>query len=497
VSKVKKYGLIFGSTAHHLSAELSNDVANSIDDRQCSYVLIKPLLRCFADSTLRVDIADEELDKIHLCDEICIVQSLVGKDLNNHLYSCGSKRHKCQKNNAMMDFWQNPNCSDQQDTLQRNDGLKHYKYLEHMKRLRYVDPNGCSDLATNSTSTNLKSTNSNCAGPQDATLFRNIEHVRSLRYAGADHQHGEQFNGDGIGNCSGDYYHAELGSKHSTGDSTVNSTVNNIGCRSNIGLYDSFLSYNTYNDIPHIYSVNDSIMELLLMLDLLSNRIKNYKPISLCIPYMGYSRHDKLTNEDGDLNSLGISVIARLLNGYDLASILTFDIHNDYVAGYFDCHFTSINASVLLKFLQQQESCKEMLKNVDFLIVPDLGGARRLSNIELGIPLFVLDKRKTLLSELSATDLLKNKTVLLLDDIISGGLSMRYACNFLKSQGVFGVNIFATHILGDALGLLNEDLGIGLLCTTNTVMRPKIFKDCYHEMNIMPILLSYLNMGRM
>ena len=95
---------------------------------------------------------------------------------------------------------------------------------------------------------------------------------------------------------------------------------------------------------PTCAPTNDSIMELLIMIDALKR--SSAERITAVIPYFGYSRQDRR------VRSLRVpisaKVVANMISSVGADRVLTVDLHADQIQGFFDVPVDNIYASPVL-----------------------------------------------------------------------------------------------------------------------------------------------------
>ena len=166
---------------------------------------------------------------------------------------------------------------------------------------------------------------------------------------------------------------------------------------------------------PTCAPTNDSIMELLIMIDALKR--SSAERITAVIPYFGYSRQDRR------VRSLRVpisaKVVANMISSVGADRVLTVDLHADQIQGFFDVPVDNIYASpVLLGDIYRQKH-----KNL-IVVSPDVGGvvraravAKRLDDADLAI----IDKRRPQANVAQVMHIIgevKGKTCLIVDDLV-------------------------------------------------------------------------------
>jgi len=235
------------------------------------------------------------------------------------------------------------------------------------------------------------------------------------------------------------------------------------------------------------YDMDDHIMELCLMGDAL--RRSAPKTMVAVIPYFGYARQDK-QHRPGE--PVSARVIAKFLEVSKFREVITIDLHNDAIVGFFQVPVTHLSAlSVLSKEVKQ-------LKLKDAIVVsPDVGGVKRARNLayDLDIPMVVMEKRR-FLDRHDTTDNyqiigdVSGKSAVIIDDVISTGSTIAHAAHDLKKAKAQSVTVLATHgvLAGKAKELL-EEAPIDHIVITDTIAHNEgTLSDRYHVISTAGLL---------
>ena len=184
----------------------------------------------------------------------------------------------------------------------------------------------------------------------------------------------------------------------------------------------------------------DNLMELLLMIDA-AKRASAHKVIAV-IPYFGWARQDR---KDQPRVSIGSKLVANMLTAAHVDRIITMDLHADQIQGFFDIPMDALYASSI--FI---EHIKNM--NIDNLLIaaPDLGASKRASAYakRLGCDLAVCHKQRARANVVESMTLIgdvKDKNVIILDDIIDTAGTIVKAGQVMMDNGAKSVRAFATH----------------------------------------------------
>ena len=203
-------------------------------------------------------------------------------------------------------------------------------------------------------------------------------------------------------------------------------------------------------------SVNDNLMELLVMIDACVRA--SAERITAVIPYFGYARQDR---KDAGRVPITAKLVANLITKAGASRVLTMDLHAAQIQGFFDVPVDHLYAAPVL-----DEYFKALCIPRDQLVIisPDEGSIKRtLQHVEnLGGQLAIVDKRRSSAVETQQAhligDSIEGKIALLFDDMISTAGSIVGAANVAKRYGAKEVYVSATHavLCGSAVQKLLE-----------------------------------------
>ena len=186
--------------------------------------------------------------------------------------------------------------------------------------------------------------------------------------------------------------------------------------------------------------VNDNLMELLILID--AARRASASRITVVIPYFGYARKDR---KDEGRVPITAKLVANLLAKAGADRVLTVDLHAPQIQGFFDVPVDHLYASpVLVRHFKEQR-----LEDLT-VVAPDVGSskmARGYAN-RLGGDLAIVDKRRISAEEIEIGAVIgdvKDRNVLLIDDMISTAGSITEAARTCAEAGAKSVRIAATH----------------------------------------------------
>jgi len=216
---------------------------------------------------------------------------------------------------------------------------------------------------------------------------------------------------------------------------------------------------------PTCSPVNDSMMELLILLD--AFRRSSASRITAVMPYFGYARQDK---KDKPRVPIAAKLMADLLTAAGADRILTMDLHAAQIQGFFNIPVDHLFAApVILDAIRKIET-EELV-----IVSPDVGGLTRARAIakRLDAALAVIDKRRTGKNEteiLNVVGEVEGKDALILDDIIDTAGTLVQAEAALRRQGARRTYAAAVHgvFSGPALERI-EGSRLQTLLVTNTI----------------------------
>jgi len=214
-------------------------------------------------------------------------------------------------------------------------------------------------------------------------------------------------------------------------------------------------------------SVNDSLMELLLMIDALRRASANR--ITAVVPYYGYAKQDKKTKGREPISA---KLVANMLETAGAERLVTLDLHAAQIQGFFNIPVDNLTAApTLCNYL------KKMNLEGDGIVVvsPDAGGVPRAENFakRLKSSLAVIIKRRPEPDVSEVTHIVgevEGKIAVVVDDMISTGGTLVKAAEALIKRGATDVYTLATHgiFAGDAVKQF-ESSAISKVIVTDTI----------------------------
>ncbi len=213
--------------------------------------------------------------------------------------------------------------------------------------------------------------------------------------------------------------------------------------------------------------INDNLMELLVMIDAVKRASAGR--ITAVIPYFGYARQDRKARARDPISA---KLVANLLTIAGADRILTMDLHAPQIQGFFD-----IPVDHLLGLPIIAEYFKEKFESLEDVVVvsPDVGSVTRSRKVaeRLDCPLAIIDKRRPKANVSEVMNIIgdiRNKKVILVDDMIDTGGTIVNGANALIEAGAKEVYASCTHgvLSGPAIQRISES-AIKELVTLNTI----------------------------
>jgi len=218
---------------------------------------------------------------------------------------------------------------------------------------------------------------------------------------------------------------------------------------------------------PTCISVNQNIMELLLMIDALK-RASSHR-ITAVIPYYGYARQDRKVQPRVPISA---KLVADLILAAGTNRILTMDLHAAQIQGFFNIPVDNLYASpVLLDYIEKKYNHQRNL----VIVSPDAGGVERARAFakKLKSSIAIIDKRREIANVSNVMNVIgdvKDRDTIILDDMIDTGGTIIQAAAALKEKGASRVVAACTHAVlsGTAVEKLEGSL-LEELIVTNTI----------------------------
>jgi ribose-phosphate pyrophosphokinase len=218
---------------------------------------------------------------------------------------------------------------------------------------------------------------------------------------------------------------------------------------------------------PTCQPVNDTLIELLIWVDCLMRA--SAMRITAVVPYFGYARQDRKSEGRTPITA---KMVANIITAAGVDRVIAMDLHAAQVQGFFDLPVDHLLASpVFVAWYKKQ--LPEMGRLA--IVSPDPGNLKAASYYAevLGGDLAFIDKRRQSSTKVTMSAIVgdvKDKTVLMFDDMITTGGTVAEASRVLMDHGARTVHIAATHgiFAGNAVERLAKS-PIAKIVITDTV----------------------------
>ena len=220
---------------------------------------------------------------------------------------------------------------------------------------------------------------------------------------------------------------------------------------------------------PTCVPVNDNLMELLIFIDCL--RRASARRITAVLPYFGYARQDRKSEGRTPISA---KLVSNLLTTAGANRVLAMDLHAEQVQGFFDIPVDHLHAEPVIADHFRNLGLPDLV-----LVSPDVGNVKT-ANVyanDLGGELAVIDKRRDSGSSATALRIIgnvKDKDVLMLDDMITTAGTLCSAAALVKECGARTVHVGATHGVFAAPAVQRlADAPIDGIVVTDTIPLPE------------------------
>lgn len=223
---------------------------------------------------------------------------------------------------------------------------------------------------------------------------------------------------------------------------------------------------------------NDNLMELVIMADAL--RRASASSITAVMPYFGYGRQDRRVRSARV--PITAKVVADMITTVGISRVITVDLHADQIQGFFTAPVDNVYSTpVMLEDMFNQgyaENCT--------VVSPDVGGvvraraiAKRLNDTDLAI----IDKRRPRHNEAMVMNIIgdvKDKTCIVVDDIVDTAGTLCQAALALKEYGAKKVIAYSTHAVFSGNAIQNiEQSGLDEMIVCDTIPLREEASKCH------------------
>ncbi len=226
--------------------------------------------------------------------------------------------------------------------------------------------------------------------------------------------------------------------------------------------------------IQSTFAPAENLLELLLMIDCAKRASADY--IAAVIPYFGYARQDR---KDKPRVPISAKVIADMLVAAGAHRIMTMDFHADQLQGFFNIPVDHIQSdAIFIPYLQENVDLSSAV-----FASPDVGGVKRARKYAMYFDkdLVICDKYRKVANKVEKITVIgdvKDRDVILVDDLVDTAGTMCRAADELIKQGAKSVRAICTHAVlsGKAYENIEASQMLELIVTDTIPLRAKSSK---------------------
>ncbi len=228
------------------------------------------------------------------------------------------------------------------------------------------------------------------------------------------------------------------------------------------------------NNIFVLQSLSAVADQHLVELCLIGQALKSLKAsrVTAVIPWMGYSKQDKEFRKG---EAISAQLVAKFIESAGFDHVITVELHSENVVPFFHIPVTELSTHELLG-----SSLKRLNPIGTIVVSPDIGGKSRSARFArlLNLPIVYLQKERDRASgKVVVTGIkgeVRNKNIVIFDDIVNTGATAIKTSEFLKRKGAMKIYFLATHavLAGDACQKLDQST-IDNVIVADTIFIPQ------------------------
>jgi len=224
---------------------------------------------------------------------------------------------------------------------------------------------------------------------------------------------------------------------------------------------------------PYPVSVNDALMELLIMGDAFKRA--SCQRLVAVVPFLGYARQSKKATARTPITA---KLVANMIETAGFDRVITLDLHASQIQGFFDIPVDNLFAEALIiKYI------KKHVVGEKVVVAPGVGGVKRAKLVadKLDTELAIVHKehkdgsvRVTLVGDVAG------KVALIVDDIADTCETLTLATRVLSAKGATQIIALVSHGLlsEDAIKRVQDTISLTELVITNSIPNSHNFLQC-------------------
>jgi len=243
---------------------------------------------------------------------------------------------------------------------------------------------------------------------------------------------------------------------------------------------------------PTANPTDTHLMELFFFADALKRM--EAKKIVAFIPYFGYARQNR---EHREGEAVSANVVIRFLETIGFNEVYTIDLHDEATEGIFTIRFKNLSAlPLLVKEIRKYLSHDRSIDNI-VIVSPDQGGVERARKFADSpqSSIAVIEKRRNLdvIHQSKALNLygnVKNKTCILIDDIITSGGTLVHAAELCLKRGAKRILACVVHhdFSPKAVEILEKSKIEKIFMSNTITLQPNQKFSKLNEISIAPLI---------
>ena len=252
-----------------------------------------------------------------------------------------------------------------------------------------------------------------------------------------------------------------------------------------VGIRESVRAADVYILQPTPPPPEGHLFELLLLAD--AARRAGAARVTAVVPYLGYSRQDR--RAFGARTAIGARLVADVLGTGRIDRVVTVDLHQPAVEGFFSIPIEHLDAFPLLL-----DALRDLPRD-SVIVAPDLGAAKLADRFAraLDLPFAVVHKTRLSGVEVEATRVtgeVQGRRPAVVDDMITTGGTVRAALDAVAAAGATSeATVAVTHaILAPGAASLLAGLSITRLVMTDSVPIDTAGLAAFQMVTLAPLL---------
>lgn len=242
-------------------------------------------------------------------------------------------------------------------------------------------------------------------------------------------------------------------------------------------------------------SVNDNIMELILMIRALKRSSAN--SVTAVIPYYGYARQDRKTTPRVPISG---SDVAMMLENAGVDRVVSIDLHCGQIQGFFrDAPVDNLYSSPIFA-----DYAAQLKMNNPVVVSPDAGGVSRAKQfkeqlrqkgVESGFAMII--KQRAMPGVIESTNIVgevKDRDVIIVDDLCDTGGTIVAAAAELRKHGARKIYACITHPVfsKDALDKIAKS-SFTQMIVTDSIPIERELPDNIRQVSVAPMLADVID----